>query len=111
MFWVIRWVDGGEDKAVVVEAETRAAAEYSALKRNIPFVFIGEADEYDLRAARKAKLLWKYTPDPKHTCLGRPVTSFHLVCLMISGVMTATLHLSRVLQSTSLLPSVHQWIA
>ena len=111
MFWVIRWVDGGEDKAAVVEAETRAAAEYAALKRNIPVVFLGEADEHDLRAARKARLLWKYTPDPKHKCLGHPVGSFHLVCFMLAGVLTAMLHVGRVLQTTALLPAVQQWVA
>jgi hypothetical protein len=111
MFWVIRWVDAGEDKAVVVEAETRAAAEYAALKRNIPVVFIGEADEDDVRDARRAKRLWKYTADPKYTCLGRPVSGFHVVCFMIAGIMTAMLHVNRILQATSLLPTVHQWVA
>ena len=111
MFWVIRWVDAGVDKAVVIEAQTLAGAEYAALKRNIPVVFIGEADEYDLRDARRAKLLWKYTPDPKHSCFGRPVSSFHVVCFMIAGVMTAVLHLGRALTTTSLLPTVQHWLA
>src|SRR5688500_4919893 len=111
MYWVIRWADGDVDKAAVIEAETRAAAECAALKRNIPVVFVGEADEYDLRDARRAKLLFKYTRDPKHTCLGRPVGQFQLACLMIAGTMTVLLHVSRVLQQTSLLPSVQQWLA
>ena len=110
MFWVIRWVEGGDDKAIVVEAETRAAAECAALKRNIPVVFVGEADEYDLRDARRAKRLLKYTPDPKYTCLGRPVSGFHVVCLMITGVMTVMLHFNRILQSTGILPTVQKWI-
>ena len=111
MFWVIRWVDAGEDNAVVIEAETRAAAEYAALKRNIPVVIVGEADDGDVRAARKAKRLWKYTPDPTYTCLGRPVSGFHVLCFMMAGVLTAMLHVSRVLQATSLLPTVQQWVA
>ncbi len=111
MFWVIRWADAGEDHAAVVEAETRSAAEYAALKRGIPVVFIGEADHHDVRTARNEKRLWKYTPDPKYTCLGRPVSEFHVTCFMMAGVLTAMLHVSRVLQATSLLPTVQQWVA
>ena len=102
MFWVIRWVDDGQDKAIVIEAETRAAAECSALKRNIPVVFIGEAEPADIRDARRAKLLWKYTPDDGHRCFGRAVNGFHLVCLMMAGMMTAALHLERALTGAAL---------
>ena len=93
MYWVIRWVDDGQDKAVVVEAESRAAAECSALKRSIPVVFIGEAEPDDVREARRANRLWKYTREAGHRCFGRPVNGFHLVCLMISALMTVALHL------------------
>ena len=110
MFWVIRWADGDEDKAAVIEADTRAAAECAALKRNIPVAFVGEADEYDLRDARRARLLWKYTCDPKHTCLGRPVGQFQLACLMFAGVTTAVLHAGRAVQGTCVWPAVQQWM-
>lgn len=111
MFWVIRWADGDSDKAAVIEAETRAAAECAALKRNIPVVFVGEADEYDLRDARRARLLFKYTPDPKHTCLGRPVGECQLACFMFAGMMTVLLHVNRLIQATSLVPAMQHWIA
>ena len=106
MFWVIRWVEDGQDKAVVVEAETRAAAECSALKRNIPVVFVGEAEPDDIREARRAKRLWKYTRDGGHRCFGRAVNGFHLVCLMMAGMMTVALHLERAMTGTGLSPAV-----
>ena len=111
MFWVIRWADGDDDKAAVIEADSRAAAECAALKRNIPVAFVGEADDYDILDARRAKLLWKYTPDPKHTCLGRPVGQFQLACLMFAGAMTAALHVTRSMQCSSIMPAVRQWIS
>ena len=111
MFWVIRWAEGDEDKAVVIEAASRAAAEYAALKRNIPVVFVGEADATDLHEARRARLLWKHTPDPKHTCFGRPVGRLQLACLMFAGTVTMLVHVNRVLPVKSLLPSVCHWIA
>jgi hypothetical protein len=91
MFWVIRWTDAQthEDRSIVVEAASRAAAEVCAVKRNIPVVFVGEADATDLHEARKAKRLWKYTPDYRYTCFGRPVKPSELACLMLIGVWTA----------------------
>ncbi|HLL88884.1 MAG TPA: hypothetical protein VK324_06250 [Tepidisphaeraceae bacterium] len=88
MFWVIRWTDAQsqEDRAMVVEAASRAAAECTAAKRNIPLVFVGEATDADVAAARKAKRLWKYTPDTRHTCFGTPVRTRELACLMLLGV-------------------------
>lgn len=88
MYWVIRWTDSQtqEDRAMVVEAKNRAAAECTAAKRNIPLVFVGEASDADVAAARKAKLLWRYTADARHTCLGRPVPPRELACLLLLGV-------------------------
>ena len=95
MFWVIRWSADGADKAAVVEAATRAAAECWALKRDIPVVIVCEAEPEDVRAARPAKRIWTYTPHRGHRCFGRPVSGFHLVCFMIAGMLTATIHLAR----------------
>jgi hypothetical protein len=88
MFWVIRWTDAQAqaDRAMVVEADTRAAAECTAAKRGIPLVFVGEASAADVAVARKAKMLWKYTPDTGHTCFGAPVHRRELACLMLLGV-------------------------
>ena len=90
MYWVIRWTNKqtGEDQSIVVEAKSKVVAETMALKRDIPIVFIGEAEEADVRAAREAKLLWKYTKEQRLTCFGQPVGSGHLACFMLCGVWT-----------------------
>ena len=101
MFWVIRWTNRqGEDQSVVIEAKTRVVAETIALKRDIPVVFIGEADDADVAAAREAKRLWRSTPHAsQRTCFGRPVAARQLACLMLCGVWTIGL----LLQSSGLL--------
>jgi hypothetical protein len=90
MFWVIRWSDPktGQDQAIVVEAESRASAETTAIKRNIPIVHLGEADDADVAAAREANLLWRYTPDSSWKCFGHPVGTTQLAALMICGICT-----------------------
>jgi hypothetical protein len=90
MYWVIRWTDKvtGEDQAIVVEAKSRTLAETIALKRDIPVVFIGPADDDDVAAAREAKLLWRYTPDSHWSCFGQPVGTRQLACLMLCGIWT-----------------------
>ena len=102
MFWVIRWTDPktGQDQAIVVEAESRAAAETTAVKRNIPVVHLGEADDADLAAAREANLLWRYTPNcSTWKCFGQPVGALQLACLMFCGVCTIAI----LLQSAGIL--------
>jgi hypothetical protein len=90
MFWVIRWTDAqsNDDKAIVLEAETRASAECMALRRGIPTVFIGEASEGDIQLARLNKLLWKYTPAPRYSCFGQSIGTRHVACIMLCGVWT-----------------------
>jgi hypothetical protein len=97
MFWVIRWTDvqSGNDMSIVVEGQTRSHAECMALKRGIPVAFLGEASPADIAEARERKLLWKYTPDPKHKCFGRAVTRRELVYLVIAGLATMMLLLHR----------------
>jgi len=96
MFWVIRWTDLhiNVDKAIVVEARSLAEAEYMGLKRGIPIAFLGEASRRDIADARAAKLLWKYTPEARYTCFGRPLTAANVAALMFAGVATAALHLA-----------------
>ena len=103
MFWVIRWTDKhtNEDKAIVVEAESQAEAEYMGLKRGIPIVFLGEASDSDVADARKAKLLWKYTRVSPYSCFGRTVSKREIVFLMAAGLATAFLHLRPIILSTS----------
>ena len=90
MFWVIRWTDKqtSQDNEIVVEAESRIAAEATAMKRGIPVVFLGPAQDEDVYAARKSKRLWRYTPDAKYTFLGQPTTGKHVMCLVLCGIWT-----------------------
>ena len=98
MYFVIRWTDGsGDDQAAVIEAEARTGAEYFAVKRDIPVVTIYEAEPDDIRDARAAKRLWKYSPDRGYRAFGRTLSAFHLTCVMIVGVLTAAFHTGRAL--------------
>jgi hypothetical protein len=91
MMWVIRGTSSrsGGDFAMVVEAGSRAAVEAWALKRGVPAVFIGQAEPGDVTEAKRTKQLWKYTPDSRYTCFGRPLFARHLACLMLAGIITA----------------------
>jgi len=99
MFWVIRWTDrqSNEDKAIVVEAESQAEAEYMGLKRGIPIVFLGEASDYDVSLAKRQKLLWKYSRVSPYSCFGRTVSKREIAFLMFAGLATAFLHLRTIL--------------
>ena len=90
MFWVIRWTDRqtGADQSIVVEAKSRTVAETIALKRDIPVVFIGEADDADVAQARDARLLWQYSHENRRTCFGQPIASRQLACLRLCGLWT-----------------------
>ena len=103
MFWVIRWTDqhSGEDKSIVVEAESQAEAEYMGLKRGIPIVFLGEASDWDVATAKKAKLLWKYSRVSPYSCFGRSVSKREIVFLMLAGLATAVLHLKAIILPTT----------
>ena len=104
MYWVIRWTDRqtGTDQSIVVEAKSRVVAETIALKRDIPIVFIGEASDDDVAAAREAKLLWRSTPQAvMRTCFGRPVAAPQLACLLLCGLWTIGL----LLQTGGVLPT------
>lgn len=100
MFWVIRWTDqhSGEDKSIVVEAESQAEAEYMGLKRGIPIVFLGEASSSDVADASKNKLLWKYSRVSPYSCFGRTVSTRELVFFMMAGLATAALNLRPVIE-------------
>ena len=102
MFWVIRWTDRqtNEDKAIVVEAESQAEAEYMGLKRGIPIVFLGEASDYDVSLAKRQKLLWKYSRVSPYSCFGRTVSKREIAFLIFAGLATAFLHLRTILPVT-----------
>ena len=94
MFWVIRWTDqhSGEDKSIVVEAESQAEAEYMGLKRGIPIVFLGEASGADVAYAKRQKLLWKYSRVSPYSCFGRSLSTTEVVFVMTLGIATAALN-------------------
>src|SRR5688572_26932842 len=97
MYFVIRWSENDEDRAAVIEAKTRAGAEYFALKRDIAAIVIYEAEPDDIREARATKRLWKYSPDRGHRAFGMTLSAFHLTCIMVVGILTAALHTGRAL--------------
>ena len=90
MFWVIRWSDlkTNDDHVIVVEARSMVSARTFALKRDIPVVYVGEASDAEVAAARKAKLLWRCTRPIGWSCFGQSVTSRQLACLMLCGIWT-----------------------
>src|SRR3954453_17650998 len=111
MMWVIRGTNAqnGDDFAMVVEANSRAAAETWAVKRGIPVAFIGEAVEQEILTAKKSHQLWKYTPGSRYTVLGHPLAAGQLACLLLAGVMTMGLvyvRTSNVARSSRLVPAV-----
>ena|SRR5687768_15740120 len=92
MLWVVRGTDvDDQDISVVIEAASRAEAEYIALRRGVPVVIIEEATTQDVQEARVSQKLWQYTIAPRHTCLGRPVGKFQLACLAICGILTGVI--------------------
>ena len=95
MFWTIRWSDpeGRDDRWVVVDAQTRAAAEAWAAKRGVPVVILTEAKGHEVFAARAAGLLRNHTPRVRHKVLGEPVGRWHMAVLMVAGLATALLNL------------------
>ena len=106
MFWTIRWTDSQaqEDRCVVLEAETRTAAEAWGWKRGVPVVSIVESTPAEYGSARRSGLLRKYTPDPKYVCCGHAVGRWQLATFMLSGVATGLLHLRPFIAA-----SLRQW--
>jgi hypothetical protein len=100
VFWVIRWTDqhSGEDKSIVVEAESQAEAEYMGLKRGIPIVFLGEASDSDIADASRNKMLWKYSRVSPYSCFGRSLTTRQVVFFMTAGIATALVNLRPVIE-------------
>jgi hypothetical protein len=92
MLWVVRWTDNdGKDTAAVFEAGSAAEAHYMAARRGIAVVVVEEASEADVKAAIKSGKIWRYSAQPKYTCMGQPVGRFQLACLLICGILTGVL--------------------
>ncbi len=92
LLWVVRGTDdNGQDLTAVIEAATRAEAEYMALRRGLPVVIVSEATSRDVTTARANKMLWKYSQDARYKAFGRTVNAVQLACLVLCGVLTAFL--------------------
>ena len=91
--WTVRGVNREEDVTLVIEAEKQIQAECFATKRGIEVVFVGEASPAEIDTAREAGRLWRYTPAPSLTCLGRPVGILQAGLLVICGLVTLVLDL------------------
>ena len=92
LLWVVRGTDSdGNDLTAVIEAATRAEAEYMALRRGLPVVIVSEATSRDVAAAKANKMLWKYSQDARYRAFGRTVGAVQLVCLVLCGIITAFL--------------------
>ncbi len=90
MLWVVRWTDAdGNDTAAVFEAGSSAEAHYMAARRGIAVVVVEEATDADVKIAEKAGRIWRYTPQSRHTCFGKPVGRFQLACFMVCGLLTS----------------------
>ena len=92
LLWVVRGTDdNGNDLTAVIEAATRAEAEYMALRRGLPVVIVSEATSRDVTTARANKMLWKYSKDARYQAFGRTVNAVQLACLVLCGIITAFL--------------------
>ena len=92
LLWVVRGTDdNGHDLTAVIEAATRAEAEYMALRRGLPVVIVSEATSRDVAVAKSNRMLWKYSQDARYRAFGKTVNAVQLACLVLCGIITAFL--------------------
>ena len=92
-YWTIRGVYEGQDVCLVVEGASQTAAECFATKRGVEVVFVEHADPADVADARAKGLLWRYTPEARLRCFGRPVGRLQAACLLLCGAATIFVNL------------------
>lgn len=92
-FWTVRGVTGGQDVCLVIEAATAVTAECFATKRGIEVVVVDAATPRETADAKVAGRLWRYTPEPRLKCFGRPVGHLSAACLVLCGLATMILDL------------------
>jgi hypothetical protein len=92
-YWTVRGVSGGQDVCLVIEAATAVAAECFATKRGIEVVVVDNASAHEMADAKVAGRLWRYTPEPRLKCFGRPIGHLHAACLVLCGLATMILDL------------------
>ena len=91
--WAVRGVHREEDVTLVIEASKQIHAECFATKRGIEVIFVGEASLAEVEAARASGRLWRYTPVPALTCLGRPIGFLQTAFLVVCGLATVAINL------------------
>ena len=92
-FWTVRGVYQGEDVCLVIEGVSQTAAECFATKRGVDVVFVEEADRHDVSEAKLKGRLWRYTPEPRLKCFGRPINKLQAACLLLCGAATIFVNL------------------
>src|SRR5687768_11601793 len=91
--WTVRGVSRGEDVCLVVEAPTDVTAECFASKRGVEVVVVTEAIAAEVAAAKIVGRLWRYTPEARLRCFGRPVGHLQAATLVLCGLATVLLNL------------------
>ena len=91
--WVVRGTLRGQDVSIVLEASSRQEAEYLGWKRGVPVVIVAEASDHDIRAAKEAGTLFRFTPHRGTRAFGRPVTNAQKAIFMMCGIAIAILNL------------------
>src|SRR5437899_1893776 len=86
--WSVRGMALGQDVCLVIEAATDVAAE-----RGVDVVVVTQATLAEIAAARGSGRLWRYTPEARLRCFGRPVGALQAACLMLCGLATLALDL------------------
>src|SRR5437763_16963417 len=90
LLWVVRGTDdNGNDLTAVIEAATRAEAEYMALRRGLPVVIVSEATSRDVTTAKANRMLWKFSQDARYRAFGHIVNAVQLAFLVLCGAITA----------------------
>jgi hypothetical protein len=92
-YWTVRGVSRGDDVCLVIEAPSATAAECFATKRGIEVVVVADATVDDTAQAKLAGRLWRYTPQARLKCFGRPVGHLQAACLVLCGLATVVLNL------------------
>lgn len=91
--WTVRGVNCGEDICLVIEAPTDVAADCFATKRGIEVVVVTRATPEETAVAREVGRLWRYTPEARLKCFGKPIGQLQAACLVVCGLATVILNL------------------
>ena len=91
--WTVRGVNRGHDICLVIEAPDEVSADCFATKRGVEVVVVTQAASDEISTARAAGRLWRYTPEPKLKCFGKPVGHFQAAMLVVCGLATVLINL------------------